>query len=85
MTSRAWELAQRYSVDVVPPDPAALCNAVEAIAGGIRRAGQVLADFDGAGLEPPLDDDMAGLLADAIVAAERILCLYEARAAQVDP
>jgi hypothetical protein len=76
MTSRAWELARRHAVDVVPPDPAALRNGAEALAGGIRRIGQVLADFDGAGLEPPYDSDLASLLADSIAAADRIIRLY---------
>lgn len=80
MTARAWDLARRHAVDVVPPDPAALRKGAEALAGGIRRIGQVLADFDGAGLEPPLDSDLAGLLADASAAADRIIHLYEARA-----
>jgi hypothetical protein len=80
MTARAWDLARRHAVDVVPPDPAALRNGAEAIAGGIRRIGQALADFDGAGLEPPLDGELAGLLADAIAAADRIIGRCEARA-----
>jgi hypothetical protein len=51
-------------------------NGAEALAGGIRRIGQVLADFARAGLEPPYDSDLAGLLADSIAAADRIIRLY---------
>jgi hypothetical protein len=85
MTAKAWDLARRYAVNVVPPDPAALRNGVEAVAGGIRRIRQSLADFDGAGLEPPFDDDLAGQLAEAIASGDRILRLYEARVSLVDP
>jgi hypothetical protein len=71
MTPRAWDLARRYAVDVVPPDPAALRNGVEALAGGIRRIGQVLADYDAAGLEPPVDARLAELIDDARTVAGR--------------
>lgn len=85
MTARARDLARRYAVDVVPPDPAALRNGVEALAGGIRRIGQVLADYDAAGLEPPVDARLADLLDDARVAADRIIDLYAARVSLVRP
>jgi hypothetical protein len=73
MTARAWDLARQYAVDVVPPDPDALRNAVEAVAGGLRRIGVVLADYGAARLELPLDADLAGLLADVHAAADQIM------------
>jgi HNH endonuclease len=72
MTAKAWDLARRHSVSVVPPDAAALHNAVEAVASGLRRIGLVLAEFQAAGLEVPADVELAGVLADVRATTNRI-------------
>jgi HNH endonuclease len=71
MTARAWDLARQRGVCVVPPDPGALRNAVDAVAAGLRRIGVVLADFQ-AGLEIPVDDELDDLLTDVHATAYRI-------------
>jgi hypothetical protein len=52
MTARAWSLARLHDVDVVPPDPVGLRNALEAIVGGLRRVSQLLEDFAAAWRRP---------------------------------
>jgi hypothetical protein len=72
MTARAWALARLHAVDVVPPDPAGLRNAVEAIAGALRRIPYLLEDYDAAGLEAPSLDELDDLLPGVLVVADAI-------------
>lgn len=72
MTARAWALARLHAVDAVPPDPAGLRNAVEAIAGALRRIPYLLEDYEAAGLEAPFVDELDDLLPGVLAAAGAI-------------
>ena len=72
MTKKAWSLARLNGVDAMPPDPAGLRNAIEAIIGGLRRIPKQLEDYDDAGLEAPYLDELNDLPAAVRAAAEAI-------------
>lgn len=44
MIARPWARSRRYAKDVVPPDPAGLRNALDAIAGALHRIPYLLED-----------------------------------------
>jgi hypothetical protein len=82
MTAKAWALARQHDVEVVPPEPASLRNAVEAITNALRRIPLLLADFDAADLEVPFDVELDGLLTGVRAAADAIA---DARRASAPP
>jgi hypothetical protein len=45
MTDRAWALARQHDINAVPPDPAALRNAVRDAANEQRRIRRAMADL----------------------------------------
>lgn len=72
MTARAWTLARLHAVNVAPPDPASLRNAVETIARALRRIPNLLEDYHAAGLEAPCADELDDLLPGVLAAADAI-------------
>jgi hypothetical protein len=72
MTKKAWSLARLNGVDAVPPNPAGLRAAIEAIRVGLRGIPKHLEDYEGAGLQAPYLDELDDLVAAVRAAAEAI-------------